>query len=112
MLGIQPTTDVAARGLDIPNVSHVINYDMPQNIDDYVHSGSFGSDVEIDSQDTYDLTVNWWAMEDRLNIWASVLNITDEDPPWMRREMNYDAFTHNPFGRIYKVGFTYRLIDN
>ena len=30
-------TDVAARGLDIPNVTHVINYDVPQAYDDYVH---------------------------------------------------------------------------
>jgi ATP-dependent RNA helicase DDX3X len=29
--------DVASRGLDIPNVMHVINYDLPNNIDDYVH---------------------------------------------------------------------------
>lgn len=30
-------TAVAARGLDIPHVTHVINYDLPSDIDDYVH---------------------------------------------------------------------------
>jgi len=30
-------TDVASRGLDIDNVSHVINYDIPATYDDYVH---------------------------------------------------------------------------
>ncbi|HEY2951250.1 MAG TPA: DEAD/DEAH box helicase [Verrucomicrobiae bacterium] len=30
-------TDIAARGLDIANVSHVINFDVPQHPEDYVH---------------------------------------------------------------------------
>ena len=30
-------TDVAARGLDIDDISHVFNYDMPQDSEDYVH---------------------------------------------------------------------------
>lgn len=34
---IMVATAVAARGLDIPHVTHVVNYDLPTDIDDYVH---------------------------------------------------------------------------
>jgi len=34
---VMVATDVAARGLDIPNVTHVINFDTPQTYEDYVH---------------------------------------------------------------------------
>jgi superfamily II DNA/RNA helicase len=30
-------TDVAARGIDVEDISHVINYDMPENVEDYIH---------------------------------------------------------------------------
>jgi len=34
---VMVATAVAARGLDISNVSHVVNYDLPSDVDDYVH---------------------------------------------------------------------------
>lgn len=34
---IMIATDVAARGLDIPHIEHVINYDMPETHEDYIH---------------------------------------------------------------------------
>ena len=30
-------TDVAARGIDVRSVTHVVNYDLPRNVEDYVH---------------------------------------------------------------------------
>lgn len=34
---IMVATDIAARGLDIPHIEHVINYDLPQVPEDYIH---------------------------------------------------------------------------
>lgn len=36
-INILIATDVAARGLDVPDVSHVINYEIPQTYDTYIH---------------------------------------------------------------------------
>lgn len=36
-LDILIATDVASRGLDVNNITHVINYDIPENYDDYIH---------------------------------------------------------------------------
>lgn len=36
-LSILVATDVAARGIDIPAISHVVNFDLPANVEDYVH---------------------------------------------------------------------------
>lgn len=32
-------TDIAGRGIDVPGITHVINFDIPENADDYVHRG-------------------------------------------------------------------------
>ncbi len=36
-LAILVSTNVAARGIDIPEITHVVNYDMPDNVEEYVH---------------------------------------------------------------------------
>lgn len=59
-------TDVAGRGIDVKDVSLVINYDMPKNIEDYIHrigrtgrAGKSGTAVTFltpeDSEIFYDL---------------------------------------------------------
>ena len=32
-------TDIAGRGIDVPGIEHVINFDIPENVEDYVHRG-------------------------------------------------------------------------
>ena len=51
-------TAVAARGLDVPDVKHVINFDLPTSIDDYVHrigrtgrAGATGVSISFASED-------------------------------------------------------------
>jgi ATP-dependent RNA helicase RhlB len=58
-IGILVATDVAARGLHIPAVSHVINYDLPQDAEDYVHrigrtarAGASGDAISFACEDT------------------------------------------------------------
>ena len=53
-------TDIASRGLDVPHIEHIINYDMPQASEDFIHrigrtarAGSVGEAVSfLTSKDT------------------------------------------------------------
>jgi iron complex outermembrane recepter protein len=57
----------------------------------------------IDSNVTSDLYYRWNTPWD-LTFTASVVNIFDEDPPFARNDLNYDPYTHRPFGRTFKIG--------
>jgi len=47
-------TDIAARGIDVPHISHVINYDMPDTVDAYTHRiGRTGRAHEVGEAFTY-----------------------------------------------------------
>lgn len=76
-------TNVAARGLDLPQVSHVVNFDMPEDVETYVHrvgrtarAGRAGTAITLVGQ--YDME-----MFDRL---ARVLG-----PRWVRHPLNLYA---------------------
>ena len=64
-------------------------------------------DIKVDAHVTHDLHLNLAVPGDRLNLWATLLNFTDEDPPYAGEDLGYDAYTHSPLGRIFKLGFTY-----
>jgi ATP-dependent RNA helicase DDX43 len=58
-------TDVASRGLDIKDVTHVVNYDFPNHIEDYVHRvGRTGRAGKTGKALTFITRENWkWARE-------------------------------------------------
>lgn len=64
-------TDIAARGLDIPHIEHVINYDLPQCPEDYIHrigrtarAGAEGSAMCFITPSDKE---KWWAIQRMLN---------------------------------------------
>jgi len=82
-------------------------------IDEYEYAGAApqtcGNSCVVPSHVTHDLHATYAFMDGQLTATLSVINIEDEDPAYMSREFNYDAFTHNPFGRMWKIGLTYSL---
>ncbi|NQY14004.1 MAG: TonB-dependent receptor [Henriciella sp.] len=63
---------------------------------------------DIDAQTTLDLFYNWQSPWE-LDLGLSVVNVFDEDPPFAQFDLNYDPYTHNPFGRTFKVSVTKRF---
>lgn len=62
---------------------------------------------DIDSMTTYDITALYqWRS---IGVAASVFNLTDEDPPWVGTNLNYDANTHSALGRMFKLQLTYTM---
>ncbi|MEQ1711905.1 MAG: DEAD/DEAH box helicase [Hyphomicrobium sp.] len=73
-------SDVAARGLDIPDVSHIFNYDLPWQADDYVHrigrtgrAGKLGYSASL-------------VTFDDLKLLKDIEKITGEAPVWLGDE--------------------------
>ncbi|RTG80908.1 ATP-dependent RNA helicase DDX3X, partial [Schistosoma bovis] len=82
-------TAVAARGLDIPNVKHVINFDLPSDIEEYVHrigrTGRMGQPGSATS----------FFSEKNQNVVRDLVELLRESkqavPPWLEARVAYPS---------------------
>lgn len=85
-LQLMVASDVAARGLDIPDVSHVINYDMPLQPEDYVHrigrTGRAGRSGTAISMVTFD----------DIRLLKAIEKLTENEIPWAGEKPSDDDF--------------------
>ena len=85
---ILAASDVAARGLDIPDVSHIFNFDLPWQSDDYVHRiGRTGRAGKLGT--AYSLV----AAED-LKLLADIGKITGDTPEWIGEPPTQDDYAN------------------
>jgi superfamily II DNA/RNA helicase len=78
-------SDVAARGLDIPDVSHIFNYDVPWQADDYVHRiGRTGRAGKLG----YSVTI---VTPDDIKAMTAIGKLIEEDPKWLGEAPDADA---------------------
>ena len=79
---IMIATDVAARGLHIPDVSHVFNFDLPQDAEDYVHrigrTARFGAKGEAISFICEEYAYSMPDIEDFINQKVPVHRVTED----------------------------------
>lgn len=77
---------------------YIDSYEDQRNIFDMSQAGQ-----EISSWITHNVTLRH-DVTDRIVLTASIDNVADRDPPFARTEISYDAVTHTPLGRTFKVG--------
>lgn len=90
-------TAVAARGLDIPNVTHVVNYDLPSDIDDYVHRiGRTGRAGNVGHATAFFNRNNRNIVRDLIKL---LQEAKQEIPPWLEMTASESAFGGGMRGR-------------
>ncbi|MGQ9425831.1 TonB-dependent receptor plug domain-containing protein [Gilvimarinus sp. F26214L] len=93
--------------MDTQNIRWTMNYvDSYEDGRDIFEVYSDGQ--TIDSYVTHDLTYRV-DVSDNVTVNAVLDNVFDEEPPFVRAEMNYDPVTHSPLTRTFKVGAKVRF---
>jgi ATP-dependent RNA helicase RhlB len=99
-IDILVATDVAARGLHIPKVTHVFNYDLPDDAEDYVHrigrTGRAGESGIAISFACEKYALNLPAIEMYIE---HQITVTDYDPNQLLKDVKAPVFHRKPRGR-------------
>ncbi|MGE4485478.1 MAG: DEAD/DEAH box helicase [Oscillospiraceae bacterium] len=89
-IGVLVATDIAARGLDIAELSHVFNYDIPEDPETYIHrigrTGRAGLSGDAISFSCYDELERLFAVENLIGKRIPVV-----DSPWPMEVCSYSA---------------------
>ncbi len=95
-------TDIAARGIDIPGIDHVVNFDMPETVEDYIHRAgrtARGDNVGIVS------SIGTWLDKGKVRSIESAIgqDLTRHEaegvPPWVERAGRLDRRRRSPLRR-------------
>jgi outer membrane receptor protein involved in Fe transport len=100
----------AFAGLDLGRQSARIyaRYVDKYDIEYSSRQGLFPDITQVDSMLTFDAHYNVSLLNERVDLSLGVINIADENPPLTHDDWAYDSFTHNPLGRYFRIGLTYR----
>jgi ATP-dependent RNA helicase RhlE len=111
---IMVATDIAARGLDVDSISHVINYDMPNTADDYIHrigrtgrAERTGDAFTLATPDDHDMVRTLEKIMGqplpRLTLsgfdYAAAAPVRHEAPAYASQQPEYPEAAGNPVGR-------------
>ncbi|PVU90943.1 hypothetical protein BB559_003479 [Furculomyces boomerangus] len=110
-------TDVASKGLDFPNIQHVINFDMPKDIEDYVHrigrtgrSGKTGlatTFINMNSSDQVLLDLKHLLIEGKQNVPKFLSSINDPTDKYRINGNQIDV----SIGCAFCGGLGHRILD-
>lgn len=102
-------TDVASKGLDFQNIQHVINYDMPKEIEDYVHRiGRTGRSGKTGMATTF---VNKSTSEQLLLDLKLLLIEAKQKIPAFMESLAFSAYEGGEGGCSFCGGLGHRLAD-